>query len=146
MEYDLEAQLKSMLEMRHRWLDLAAENKARLTPFLKPIKALLLLCDERIVTVNFWSEQIEITIKVTDMKTVEPYLEAFELICGAEFVRTVDETTYGQNRTFSMSKFPLKICADVTGNDASAACKAVQVGEKLVPVYELRCDGEEQTG
>jgi len=138
---DILKELDAQCQARQQWVTDAFLFRGRLRPFIKPIQAVLRMVHPA-PYLTLWSSSFDIRVNVTDMKSIEPLLESMEEIIGAEFTSTSDETTYGATRTFSMKDFPLKIIADVSDNGETSACRAVKVGEKIVPVYELKCDDD----
>ena len=139
MEFNIKESTEQLCNNRMDWVKQAYEQKRKLDLFAPALQNLLLICGDN-VKASMWSAELEVTIKVTDMRSITPFLEAFQNTVGEEFDHTTDETTYGKSRTFSMSKFPLKVIADVADADESANCKAVQVGEQIVPIWKLQCD------
>lgn len=139
MEFNITDLTEEVCNNRMNWVKHAYESKRKLDLHAPALQNLLLLCGEN-VRASMWTDKLEVTIKVTDMKAITPFLEAFQNTVGADFDSTSDETTYGKTRTFSMSKFPLTIIADVADADENANCKAVKVGEQIVPIYKLQCD------
>lgn len=134
---ELEKNIEAQIKMREGWVRESYAKRELLLPFARPLKALLRLLPE--ATAEFYCDKITIRMQVRDMKETAPLLESLEEIIGKEFGRSHDETVYGASRTFTMTGFPLEVIADVSENDETANCHRVQVGEEIVPKYELRC-------
>ena len=134
---ELEKQIEDQIKMREGWVRESYAKRELLRPFAKSLNALLRLVPDS--AAEFYCDKITIRMKVKDMKETAPLLESLEETIGKEFGRTTDETVYGASRTFSMTGFPLEVIADVSQNDETANCHRVQVGEEIVPKYELRC-------
>lgn len=139
MKFDMKKEIDSIIKSRHEVLSDAYRKKQQLEAIEVPLRALLRLCEKN-GKVYYWGSNLSVHINVTNMRDIADYLESFEDITGCEFTSTRDDTEYSKSRTFKMGDFPLEVVADVSENDESAACRAVQVGEKVVPVWELRCD------
>ena len=139
----LDKAVQANIDMRVKWVQQAYEVKARVEPFLTPIVALLRVASPA-YTIQFFCDVLEIHFPVTNMKEVEPMLESLQDIIGHEFNKSIDDTEHSSTRTFQMTKFPLKLICSIS-QDETANCKAVKVGEKIVPVYEFKCGNEAKT-
>jgi hypothetical protein len=88
--------------------------------------------------------QMTINLYVESMDAAAPVLEELAEGLGIEFDKSKDTAeewfTY---RAFESGAAPwLKVDANLTGDGPE--CSRVQVGEKLVPVYEIRCGEDAQ--
>jgi hypothetical protein len=86
----------------------------------------------------------KITLNVKVKKSLAemlPLLETIEAATGAEFDKTEDWGEYAM-RDFKSSKAPwLEISATVP--TSGEQCRTEIVGYKEVPIYEIKCEGEE---
>ena len=133
--------------LRMKWVEEAANARAQINQHAKMLSAALrLLPPERGLSVSTYSDDLQIRIAVTDMKSqVMPVLETLEDIIGHSFDKSEDMTDFGMSeRTFKMTGFPLRVVARVPyDGDDNAKCRRVQVGEEIVPKYKLVCDEEQ---
>lgn len=141
---DITDPLDRNLAMRMTWVKEAATASAKINTHAKMIAAALrLLPQESGLSISTYSDDLQISINVTDMKSqVMPVLETLEDIIGHPFDKSEDMTDYGMSeRTFKMTGFPLRVVARVPyDGDDKAKCRRVQVGEEIVPKYKLVCD------
>lgn len=84
---------------------------------------------------------IEVNLEVDSMDDAAPVLDELSEALGIEFDRSKDQAeSWGAWREFRCAEAPwIKVDANVKRD--AAGCSKVQVGEKVVPIYEIRCEG-----
>lgn len=136
------AELDSKCKQRQIFLAEGYEFKAKVTPFAKNIGALVRMLGKK-AAINCWSSNLDIQVQVTDMTEIQALIESLQDIIGCAFDASVDYTDERYaSRTFKATNFPIEITA-LVGQEGEASCKSVKVGEKLIPVYEIKCEGGE---
>lgn len=138
--FDIDKQTAALVATRTAWVAAAADTRRQLMGRWPQLRTVLRLLP---ASAYAWMyiDDLRITVRLTDMKDAAPIIESLQDAMGAEFDKTEDQPAMGQ-RIFMSSKFPLQLCIDVADNGDDAACRRVVVGERLEPIYELRCDGE----
>jgi hypothetical protein len=131
--------LESLVKSRQTWLEQAFKAQHKINQHSKNIGAVVRLLGDK-ASVSISSEKVNIRLRITSMEEAKPVIESLQDILGCDFDGTSDyaETGYGV-RTFTCALFPIELCAVIEDNP-NATCRSVQVGEQIVPVWELRCD------
>lgn len=133
--------LQKDVEARMKWVHEAYEHRELLLPHVNAIQGIVTAVGARFS--QDYTGKAVVAITSSDMKgAVARLLEGLTEACGADWGISVDSTEYIGIRTFSASNLPLTVRVIV--GDSGDGCKRVQVGEKVVPVYELRCEGDPQ--
>lgn len=138
---DVEKALDRLIAERTRWLEQAATARAEWKSALARLSPVLRLLPKG-AEFSMYLEEGSISIRdVENMRDIEPILESLEEVTGARFNKSEDlaDGEFGM-RTFRMEGFPLRVNAVIK---EGANCKRVVVGEKIVPMYELRCEEQE---
>lgn len=141
---DINKAMADIVKSRVRWVEDATKAQVEISAVSKSINALVRLLGDK-VSIGSSGDRLSITVKTSDIKRdVEPLLESIQDVTGGEFNRSDDSMVqYGvAQREFSMSKPPICVIADASGNGDADNCRMVKVGEKVVPVFELRCEGD----
>lgn len=119
-----------------RYLADMEDLRPRFDRAAKALRPLSRLMDIRL---NISISGIEVNLEVDSMDDAAPVLDELAEALGVEFDASRDQAeTWGAWREFRCKDAPwIKVDANIKSD--AAGCAKVKVGEKVVPVYEIRC-------
>ena len=126
------------LAQRLKWVENLTAAQAKLGPLMVPLKALAHALGGHL-RVDY-SDKVELAITTNDMKGKAADVLAAEHLTKDEFGRSSDVAEeWGASRSFYLKNTPLFVTVQLPA-DAPEGCRRVMVGQKTVPVFELKCD------
>lgn len=136
---DFNKPYESTREMYARFMRQLEDNRAN---FERAARAVRPFSRMMHIGLSVAAGQLTINAYVAAMDEVAPLIEELQEALGVEFDKSEDHVLDSfAYRTFECKDAPwLRVDANLQGD--SDACRRVQVGEKVVPVYELRCGGD----